>query len=77
MTLRDAAGYVLELPEKRKAHLAWQHTAELMMAAAAPKATQADLERAQRQLETTLRADGVLGLKDAHSRPRSRPRWRR
>lgn len=72
-TLRDAADYALALPDIRKAHLSWQYAIELMMAAAKPRASRTLLERAERQLDICLRADGVLGLKRSGAKePRPR-----
>jgi hypothetical protein len=66
---------VVELSDRKKADPAWQYAMRLMMKAAAPNATQADLAKGERQLSLCLRRHGVMGIR--RDGPPSRPRWRR
>ncbi len=56
-TLRDAANFVLALPDLHRNNPHWQFAMEAMMKAAE---NDADLEAAERQLDLALRAEGVF-----------------
>jgi hypothetical protein len=59
-TLRDAADLILSLPERLKANVHWEHAAELMMKAAKPTASAADVEAFGDQFLRALKAERLI-----------------
>jgi len=61
LTLRDAAEFMLRLPEAHRDKSHWQDAADAMLRAAQPAADMSDLYEAEARLHVALQADGVLG----------------
>jgi hypothetical protein len=57
-TLRDAANFILALPERRHVNPNWRHASELLMAAA--QGSSAFTEEFATQLKRALEADGLI-----------------
>jgi len=72
--LCDTVDYMVDLSERKKTDPAWQYAVRLMRKAAEPEATAADLSKAERQIVTCLRRDGVMGING--NKERSQSRWR-
>ena len=63
-TLRDAADFMLRLPEPHLSNMHWQIAAEAMMKADNPRSSVEELQAAERILKAALRAEGVFDLKE-------------
>ena len=75
-TLREAAEFMLRLPDLLQASPRWIFAAEAMMKAAKPASSKTELSTAERRLRSALRADGVLGLKRETQSDRRKPKGR-
>jgi hypothetical protein len=62
-TLREAANFVLGLPERHQRNDHWQSAAEALMKAATDGSNNFQLEAAEERLIAALRAEGVLERK--------------
>jgi len=60
VTLADVRALMMALPERHLANGHWLHAGELLLKAAEPDATKADLDAAERQLAVALRGEGLL-----------------
>lgn len=58
--LGDAAGLILNLPEKRRARDHWRHAAQLLAKAQRPMATEMAVDAFVRQLTFALDVEGLL-----------------
>ena len=62
-TLREAADFILELPDLHRRNPHWQLAIEAMMRAAKPASNMTERNEAQRRLKAALRREGVLSVK--------------
>jgi hypothetical protein len=75
-TLRDAAVFMLRLPNLLQASPRWIFAAEAMMKAAKPASNKTELLTAERRLRSALRAEGVLGARRNGGADRRKPKPR-
>jgi hypothetical protein len=61
VTLRDAAEFMLELPDLQRNNPYWQFAVEAMLRAAQPDATTRELHDAEASVRAALSADGAPG----------------